>query len=54
MERLGHSTWQGQHLTPSPGTPGEGRGGGRQQGSLLQTPSLTLPRSTGGGDRSAV
>jgi molybdate/tungstate transport system ATP-binding protein len=37
--------------SPSPGTPGEGGGGGSpKQSSLAQTPSLTLPRSTGGGN----
>ncbi|HEX4797586.1 MAG TPA: TAT-variant-translocated molybdopterin oxidoreductase [Humisphaera sp.] len=38
-------------LSPSSGTPGEGRGGGSTQpASIAQTaPTLTLPRSTGGG-----
>jgi sarcosine oxidase len=43
--------------SPSSGTPGEGRGGGSRDDVLLQrptssarAPSLTLPRSTGGGD----
>jgi tRNA threonylcarbamoyl adenosine modification protein YeaZ len=36
-------------ITPSSGTPGEGRGGGSLQVEQ-KTPTLTLPRSTGGGD----
>jgi ABC-type sugar transport system ATPase subunit len=39
-------------VSPSPGTPGEGGGGGSVARSpLAQTPSLTLPRSTGGGQQ---
>jgi predicted PurR-regulated permease PerM len=41
-------------FSPAPGTPGEGWGGGgpqlTQRDSMEKTPSLTLPRSTGGGD----
>jgi Ni2+-binding GTPase involved in maturation of urease and hydrogenase len=38
-------------LSPSPGSPGEGWGGGLDAPrTLAGTPSLTLPRSTGGGD----
>jgi Fe-S-cluster containining protein len=42
--------------SPSSGTPGEGRGGGSSDSPDLQsrtqrTPTLTLPRSTGGGDK---
>ncbi|HEX4796927.1 MAG TPA: glycosyltransferase family 2 protein [Humisphaera sp.] len=39
-------------MTPSSGTPGEGRGGGcAQQAPVARTaPTLTLPRGTGGGD----
>jgi signal transduction histidine kinase len=41
------------HIPPSPGTTGAGRGGGRRldRGSSPQAPSLTLPRSTGGGKK---
>jgi len=37
--------------SPSPGTPGEGRGGGGLLNIAPAAPSLTLPRSTGGGDK---
>jgi DNA helicase-2/ATP-dependent DNA helicase PcrA len=47
-------------ITPSSGNPGEGRGGGSREGttaspttSAARAPSLTLPRSTGGGDEVA-
>src|SRR5436853_3738160 len=41
--------------SPSPGTPGEGWGGGSREGlSFDTTPSLTLPRSTGGGDKTTA
>src|SRR5207249_3583768 len=41
----------GASLSPSPGTPGEGWGGGcEEQAQLARTPSLTLPRTTGGGN----
>src|SRR5947209_1008920 len=37
--------------SPSPGIPGEGWGGGcAERSSFARTPSLTLPRSTGGGN----
>ena len=37
-------------LSPSPGTPGEGWGGGSAQSRIKhKTPTLTLPRSTGRG-----
>ena len=39
-------TLPAQELIPSPGTQGEGQGGGR---ASTMTPSPTLPRSTGGG-----
>ncbi len=51
-------------LSPSSGTPGEGWGGGDESERaadssiiihhFLQTPTLALPRSTGGGDRSGA
>jgi uncharacterized protein len=42
-------------LSPSPGTPGEGWGGGvSRREPTEQTPSLTLPRSTGGGQIGAT
>src|SRR5579862_2445466 len=47
-------------LAPSPGTPGEGSGGGprgrhqRIRLSLDRTPSPAIPRSTGGGRRGVV
>jgi alpha-2-macroglobulin len=45
----------GAPFSPSPGTPGEGRGGGLGSGAhLVETPSLTLPRSTGGGNQAAA
>ena len=42
-------------ITPSSGNPGEGRGGGRPEDTPVArtAPSLTLPRSTGGGDNAA-
>src|SRR4051794_844312 len=50
-------------MTPSLGIPGEGRGGGLRMARRLQiqncrlqmakTPSLTLPRHTGGGNHAA-
>jgi len=41
-------------FSPSPGTPGEGWGGGcGERSSTARAPSLTLPRSTGGGNRRA-
>jgi len=40
-----------QTPSPSPGTPGEGWGGGSSKvAPLAETPTLTLPRSTGRGD----
>jgi uncharacterized protein YfaS (alpha-2-macroglobulin family) len=45
----------GNEFSPAPGTPGEGWGGGGRamsnRESIEKTPSLTLPRSTGGGDK---
>src|SRR5947209_20135389 len=42
-------------FSPSPGTPGEGWGGGcLVRRPPAQTPTLTLPRSTGGGDERAA
>ncbi len=40
-------------FTPSPGTPGEGWGRGLVARHGNAAPSLTLPRSTGGGDKSS-
>jgi len=41
-------------LAPSPGTPGEGREAVLERERAIRgTPSLTLPRSTGGGDKAA-
>ncbi len=37
-------------LTVSPGTPGEGKGGGRAGWDAAHDPLPTLPRSTGGGE----
>jgi cardiolipin synthase len=60
-----HEDWTfetGEELppsSPSSGTPGEGRGGGSSsdvsgsKSEIERTPSLALPRSTGGGDKSA-
>src|SRR5947209_4695765 len=44
----------GTLYSPSPGTPGEGWGGGCVETAPVAqtTPTLTLPRSTGGGNRS--
>ena len=45
------------HLSPSSGTPGEGWGGGRTSNDVAnsnrpqETPTLSLPRITGGGDQ---
>jgi protein ImuB len=40
-----------RRISPSPGTPGEGWGGGSDQRRVSQgAPSLTLPRNTGGGN----
>src|SRR5947209_7664566 len=45
----------GDTITPSPGTPGEGWGGGSVKMRIVrETPSLTLPRSTGGGNKRSV
>jgi hypothetical protein len=41
-------------FSPSPGIPGEGRGGGRVLGGQPKDPTLTLPRSTKGGDKCAA
>ena len=43
-----------EFISPSPGTPGEGWGGGcvERSDSSAKAPTLTLPRSTGGGDKS--
>jgi signal transduction histidine kinase len=41
-------------FSPSPGTPGEGRGGGRTLNRATEAPSLALPRSTGGGDKCRI
>ncbi|MGA2583697.1 MAG: anthranilate synthase component I family protein, partial [Tepidisphaeraceae bacterium] len=41
-------------LSPSSGTPGEGRGGGRNSVGPGITPTLALPRSTGGGDKAPL
>jgi Fe-S-cluster containining protein len=41
-------------ISPSPGTPGEGRGGGvifKRSAEEEHAPTLTLPRSTGRGDK---
>jgi len=46
---------RGFRISPSLGTPGEGRGGGCiEDAQLARTPSLTLPRSTEGGNMTSV
>jgi Cu(I)/Ag(I) efflux system membrane protein CusA/SilA len=55
VENATHELYQHfSGLTPSPGTPGEGRGGGASDSQPTArgkaTPTLTLPRSTRGGD----
>ena len=52
MRRAMRETFDGR-IPPSPGTPGEGRGGGVTVDFRgLSAPTLTLPRSTGGGNKS--
>ncbi len=53
VDRIPRAT--GTRMTPSTGTPGEGGGGGSSQNAPLpEAPSLTLPRSTGGGDKTGT
>jgi len=48
QEKSGDEASRDQRLFPSPGTPGEGQGGGRVP---APAPSPALPRSTGGGSK---